>query len=166
LAAAPRQIASAIDHAHDKGIIHGDIKPGNILLQENINGRASLADFGISRLIEQYESEVNTIPSNRLSAAYASPEQFSGDLEKGSDIYSSAITCGELITGRRPYKGSDLFAIVRAKENGEKPGFLHQIPKNMQQPFEAALSKDPSSRPPSAMHFLRDLESRSDAKTA
>ncbi len=97
-----RQISEALDYAHSKGRVHGDIKPGNILIRDN--GAYVLADFGIAKVAES-NTQMTVTGSVIGTPSYMSPEQAQGlPLDGRSDLYSLAIVCYEMITGDLPYK--------------------------------------------------------------
>lgn len=100
-----RQIGAALQYAHEQGIIHRDIKPGNILIDSH--GRAILCDFGLARMVEGEDvsvtSELRGMPG---TPAYMSPEQCKGDaLDARTDIYSLALVVYEMLTGVNPFRG-------------------------------------------------------------
>lgn len=100
-------ILSGLEHAHDKGIVHCDIKPENILLDLQLKGwTARISDFGIARLSQEMASEPDAHHGNTGSPAYMAPERFFGQYSKASDLYAVGILMFELITGYRPFSGT------------------------------------------------------------
>jgi serine/threonine protein kinase len=103
------QIADALSYAHSLGIIHRDVKPGNLLFHQD--GRLLLSDFGIVRLIAM--PSLTNAGSFLGTAEYASPEQVSGgELDARSDNYSLGIILYELLTGNVPFTGPNPFAVM------------------------------------------------------
>jgi serine/threonine protein kinase len=131
------EAAAALDHAHERGIVHRDVKPGNLLLDER--GRLGVADFGIARLA--YESSVTQTGLVLGTAAYISPEQARGEVATAaSDRYSLAVVAHELLTGAKP-------AAERA------PGLSYAVERVLRRGLAAA----PDARWPSATMFARAL---------
>ena len=112
------QAARAVGAAHDRGFVHRDIKPGNMLVTRE--GRVKVADFGIARALSE---SALTLPGTTLgSVHYFSPEQARGELASpASDIYSLGIVLFELLTGRRPWTGDTAAAIATARLTGSVP---------------------------------------------
>jgi tRNA A-37 threonylcarbamoyl transferase component Bud32 len=149
-----RETASALDTAHAADIVHRDVKPGNLLLDEN--GRLAVGDFGIASLAG--ETQVTQAGQVLGTAAYLSPEQARGNpATPASDRYSLAVVAYELLCGRKPFLGETPMAQARAHVELDPP-----TPTG---PCEAAaavlkhgLAKDPAARPPTAMAFVDELE--------
>ena len=154
-----RDVAGALDHAHRRGIVHRDIKPGNILLED---GQAIVADFGIARAVSEAVSATAgaqgsvTLPGVALGTpAYMSPEQAVGEGEATaqSDVYSLGCVLYEMLGGVPPFTASTTEALL-AKHLSEAPRPLRNvrpdIPANVEQAVVRALSKNPHDRFPSA----------------
>ncbi|MBI2781977.1 MAG: Stk1 family PASTA domain-containing Ser/Thr kinase [Chloroflexi bacterium] len=152
------QAARAIAAAHDRGFVHRDIKPGNILVTRE--GRVKVADFGIARALSE---SALTLPGTTLgSVHYFSPEQARGELATpASDIYSLGIVLFELLTGRRPWTGDTAAAIATARLTGAvpSPSALHGgIPSTLEAIDRKALATNPEGRFASAADMAEALE--------
>jgi hypothetical protein len=155
-----KQVASALDYAHERGVVHRDIKPENILLHE---GEAVLADFGIALAVK--EAGGNRLTETGLSLGtpqYMSPEQATGDraLDRRSDIYSLGAVFYEMISGEPPVTGATAQVMI-AKLLTERPVKLRvmreTVPVSMELAAEKALAKVPADRFSSAGEFARAL---------
>jgi serine/threonine protein kinase len=139
------QLASGLDAAHARGIIHRDIKPSNILLTED--GTAKIADFGITRV----ESSALTRDMRELGTpAYMSPEQVAGKvLDSRADLFSLGVMTYEMLSGRKPFGGSEIIAIAHAIAYAT-PVLISEanpaLPKSFDPVLERILAKDPSHR--------------------
>jgi len=160
-----REVAAGLDHAHASGIIHGDIKPENILIG-GVPRAARLADFGVARhfVVEDMVATVTRIITKPQGAsAYLSPEQLQADESSPrSDLYSLALVVYELLTGRLPFNiRAPLFVQLKARVDGD---LVHprQANDQLSQTISAALMRaldvDPAKRPASAGAFARALE--------
>ncbi len=156
-----RQIAGALDYAHQHGVVHRDIKPENILIHE---GEAMLADFGIALAVK--EAGGNRLTETGLSLGtpmYMSPEQATGDrrLDARSDVYSLAAVLYELLAGEPPVTGPTAQAMI-AKLITERPTSLRvvrdTVPASIDAAVQKALSKVPADRFASAGEFMRALD--------
>lgn len=153
------QIASALQHAHSKNIIHRDIKPHNIIISDN-NG-AKVTDFGIARAV----SSSTTVASGAAigSVHYASPEQARGSFtDEGSDIYSLGIVMYEMFTGKLPFTGETPVSIAMQHiEAAPAPptGVNADIPAAVEAIILKAIAKEPARRYQSAEQLIADLKS-------
>ncbi|MEW5915118.1 MAG: protein kinase, partial [Gemmatimonadota bacterium] len=152
------EIADALDYAHTRGVIHRDIKPDNVLLDEH-TGRAMVNDFGIARAIEA--GTRLTVTGNAVGTpTYMSPEQALGEREVDgrSDIYSLGCVAYQMITGRLPFNPSNTMALLHKHVN-ERPRPIADLrpdaPRALREAIERALQKSPEDRWPTA-GALRD----------
>jgi eukaryotic-like serine/threonine-protein kinase len=149
-----RETASALDTAHANDIVHRDVKPGNLLLDEN--GRLAVGDFGIASLAG--ETSMTATGQVLGTAAYLSPEQARGQAATAaSDRFSLAVVAYELLCGGRPFPGDTAMEQARAR--------LQQEPTAPDGPCGSAyealkhgLALDPADRPPTARAFVDELE--------
>lgn len=152
------EVAHALAAAHARGIVHRDVKPGNILVSSD--GRVKVADFGIARA---WADARLTLPGVTLgSVHYFSPEQALGEQATAqSDIYSLGIVLYELLTGRRPWEGDNAAAVAMARISAPPP-LVSDVRPNVPPVLEAidrkALSPDPGARYPSAAAMADALE--------
>ena len=152
------EIGRAIAAAHDNGLIHRDIKPGNVLVTRE--GRAKVTDFGIARALAEAQF---TLPGTTIgSVHYFSPEQARGEpAGPESDIYSLGIVLYELITGRRPWEGDSAASIATARLTGPVPSpsaVRSGIPPVLEAIDRKALAQRPEDRFANAMAMVEALE--------
>ena len=150
------EIGSALGYAHRRGVIHRDIKPGNILL--NADGEAIVTDFGIAKVAESpNQTQTGTVVGTPV---YMSPEQcYAKELTGASDQYSLGVVAYEMLVGRPPFSGSS-FALMRAHTDTAPPSLQERRP-DVPPPMEAAimrmLAKTPEERFPSLAEALVSL---------
>jgi serine/threonine protein kinase len=147
------EVADALAYAHLRGVIHRDIKPDNILLDES-SGRAMVTDFGIARAIEA--STRLTVTGIAVGTpAYMSPEQAIGDreIDGRSDIYSLGVLGYQMLTGRLPFSAGNSMALL-LKHVSEPPPPIAELraeaPRSLREAIERALAKSPEDRWPTA----------------
>lgn len=151
------QILEGLQEAHEAGIVHRDIKPGNIIIDSK--GRPRLVDFGLATV--SGEEKLTKTGSTLGTVGYMSPEQVEGKkCDSRSDLFSVGVILYEMLTGHRPFEGDNDAAIVRAITDSTpepvaryKSGTTGEI----QQIIDKALSKDPSIRYQTASGMLADL---------
>lgn len=155
-------IASALKHAHSRGIIHCDIKPHNILLDENNNPK--VADFGIARAITT--ATMTYTASVVGSVHYLSPEQVRGEkVSAQSDLYSLGILLFEMLTGCLPYTAETPVAVALMHVRERMPLVREvnsEVPTVLEKIVAKSLAKDKEDRYASADEFLQDLEYAAD----
>ena len=156
-----QQMASALQHAHDQGVLHRDIKPGNVLLP---GGVAVVADFGLARAVESDAgSERLTQTGNSLGTPlYMSPEQGTGESDLGvaSDQYSLACVAYEMLAGRPPFEGPSLKKLMMAHMLEQAPpvsAFAAGVPDHVDAVLARALAKEPADRFASVREFAQAL---------
>ena len=152
------QILRALQHAHDRGIVHRDVKPQNIIILEN--GMIKVTDFGIARFAR---TETQTITDKAIgSVHYMSPEQARGDVtDEKADIYSVGVILYEMLTGRLPFEADSAVsvAIMQLQNKPKLPTEIDpSIPVGLEQIIMHAMQKDPEKRYHSAAEMLKDLE--------
>jgi serine/threonine-protein kinase len=153
------QAARGLDYAHRNGVIHRDVKPGNILLAED--GTVKIADFGIAKAMAE-ESSITQIGSVVGTASYLAPEQATGgDVGPAADIYALGVVTYQMLAARLPYEADSLTALA-LKQQREAPPLLDQlnaeVPPEIGLVVDRALSLEPDMRYPSAESYAAALD--------
>jgi serine/threonine protein kinase/Tfp pilus assembly protein PilF len=155
------KLARIVHYAHEHGILHRDIKPGNILLDQN--GEPHLTDFGLARLVES-ESTVTRTREVMGTPSYMAPEQAMGNnaqLTNATDVYGLGTVLYQLLTGRPPFSGQTTYEIIRLLLHTEPraPRLLNpKIDRDLCTICLKCLEKDPQRRYSSALALAEDLE--------
>src|ERR1700712_485877 len=146
------QAALALQAAHEAGVVHRDIKPGNLLV--TADETVKVTDFGIARATDAVPlTQTGTVLG---TAFYLSPEQAAGDMVgPASDIYSLGIVAYECLSGRRPFAGTNPVPVALAHQREQAPPLSPEIPLQVRELVGRAMAKNPPDRPPTAGDFGR-----------
>ena len=139
------QLCNAVQYAHEQGIIHRDIKPQNVLLQQHTH--VLLTDFGIAR--DRSGKQITSIGLGMGTADYMAPEQALGEADIRSDIYSLGIVLYQLLTGLLPYQGTTPLEVIVKHSNDPPPDprtLNPALPNQIAAVIETVLAKDPNER--------------------
>jgi serine/threonine protein kinase len=153
------QLGSALNYAHSQGMIHRDVKPGNVLIDET--GNCLLTDFGLARMVDSSVQLTNS-GATVGTPSYMSPEQGSGkNVDVRSDIYSLGIILYEMVTGRVPYKAETPIAVIYKHIQDPLPPaqiFRPDLPEAIESIILKALSKNPEDRYQTAGDMVRAIQ--------
>jgi serine/threonine protein kinase len=154
-----RDACHGLDYAHRAGVVHRDVKPGNLLIAEEMR-ITKLADFGIAKAAEQ--TRITQVGSVLGTAAYLSPEQARGD-EAGpaSDIYSLGVCAYQFLTGRLPHEYSSLTELaLKQQQDSVQPivDFRPEVPPELDEAIRVCLERDPGNRYRTSLEMAQALE--------
>ena len=152
------EAGSALDAAHERGIVHRDVKPGNLLLDDR--GRLGVTDFGIARVA--FDTSVTRTGEVMGTAAYLSPEQAAGESgSEASDRYALAVVAYELLTGERPFTATNFAAQARQHLESRPPPPSERarepLPREVDAVLLRGLEKEPAARWPTAGALVEAL---------
>ncbi|HEU0253656.1 MAG TPA: serine/threonine-protein kinase, partial [Pyrinomonadaceae bacterium] len=164
------QTAGALAAAHARGIIHRDIKAGNVMVTPS--GQVKVLDFGLAKLLDEeaartsgiHHTEITEVGVPYGTATYAAPEQARGDrVDSRADIFSAGVLLYEMLTGTWPFQGQTAVEVRHAVLNADplplskvRPG---RVPLRLQPILDKALAKDPRNRYQKIAHFAEDVRS-------
>ena len=170
-----RQVLAVLAVAHDRGIVHRDVKPANVLLGPgrdgwDRDGVVKLSDFGIAKRFDDLESSVTSTGMIIGTPRYLAPEQATGSpVTPAVDIYAVGVLLYEMIAGHPPFTGDSAIAIAVAQQTSPAPDLRDEhpeVPITVAGAIAAALSADPTARPASADEFARALSSEATTTAA
>ena len=150
------QVAQALRHAHRKGVLHNDVKPGNLLI--DASGKVFVTDFGLAEPLNPDSSEVDESINGTLR--YMAPERFEGVCDETSDVYSLGITLFELVTQQSAFDTDSRVGLITAIAAGEVRSVAataNDLPPDLAAVIAKAISREPDHRYQSAGEFASDL---------
>jgi uncharacterized protein YecT (DUF1311 family) len=154
-----RDVAAGLAHAHAARIVHRDVKPENVFL-EDATDRALLADFGIARPLDT-DVELTMVGASIGTPSYMAPEQVDGRAaDERADVYALGLVAWEMLSGRRPWQGETLYSVLYKQKHEPLPSLAAlrpDIPAFLLAAIEGALAKDPADRWRDASEFLDRL---------
>ncbi len=151
------QVADALGHAHERAIVHRDVKPDNVLVSRG--GEVKVMDFGLAKFVDNTEQTIDGITAGTLQ--YMAPEQFSGkQLDHRVDIYAFGCMLFEMLTGQPPFEGNELTQLMYKHLHDPPPALPEAVGKNRQlleQVIHHCMNKNPQERPASMKEVLAAL---------
>jgi eukaryotic-like serine/threonine-protein kinase len=159
-------ILEALEYSHRAGVVHRDIKPGNVMV--TYDGQVKVMDFGIARAVSDSSSTVAETTTILGTASYFSPEQAKGEpVDSRADLYSTGVVLYELLTGRPPFRGESPVAVAyqHVSEAPVAPSEMHEgVPRALDAVALRALAKDPFQRFPDAASFRQALDATAEGR--
>ena len=157
-----RDVGDALAYAHERGVVHRDIKPDNILIDEG-SGRPMVTDFGIARAVTDGDNRLTATGIAIGTPTYMSPEQAAGDreIDGRSDLYALGVVAYQMLVGRPPFEASSTPAML-VKHLSERPAPVEQrrsdVPRDLARVVMTLLEKDPAARFSSAAMMVKVLD--------
>lgn len=152
------QVASALDYAHQQGVVHRDVKPANIIFQSD--GKVVLTDFGIVKVLSEGQQTATGMPVGTLP--YMSPEQIvGGSVSAATDCYALAVLAYRMLSGRVPYEAEDTGALLYQIVHTPVPSIRNlrpELPEAVQRVLQVGMAKRPEDRYPCAVAFVEALK--------
>lgn len=147
------QVADALQAAHARGVVHRDVKPGNVLVRPN--GTIKVTDFGVARAVDA--TSITEVGHMVGTARYMSPEQANGsDVGPASDLYSLGVIGYEMLVGHPPFTAENPAALAFAHAHNPPPDLPDNVPAPVRSFIARTLSKDPAQRPADAAAFAEE----------
>jgi serine/threonine-protein kinase len=141
------ELASALEAAHAGGVVHGDVKPGNVLL--TAEGEVKLADFGLARLLTEASLELSIEGQLAGTPSFLAPEVINGErAAPASDVWSLGVVAYRMLNGRHPFHATTLQSLFYAIQTADPPPFEPDAPPHLSGLILDCLAKDPAARPP------------------
>jgi eukaryotic-like serine/threonine-protein kinase len=160
------ELLSALDFAHEAGIIHRDVKPANVMV--TVDGHSKLTDFGVARFTEPDASQIDMTRAGQLigTPSYMSPEQIQGQtIDRRSDVFSAGILLYQLLTWKKPFSGSQWELAKKIIEDDPVwPSKVVEIPPEIDRVVARAMAKQPERRYQTARKFAEALQRVAEGK--
>jgi serine/threonine protein kinase len=160
------ELLSALDFAHEAGIIHRDVKPANVMV--TADGHSKLTDFGVARFTEPDASQIDMTRAGQLigTPSYMSPEQIQGQtIDRRSDVFSAGILLYQLLTWKKPFSGSQWELAKKIIEDDPVwPSKVVEIPPEIDRVVARAMAKQPERRYQTARKFAEALQRVAEGK--
>ncbi|MFM2416518.1 MAG: serine/threonine protein kinase [Pseudomonadota bacterium] len=167
-----RQMLLGLAHAHEEGIVHRDVKPGNVMLATvtGMEDQVRIFDFGLAKLHDSDGEQDTTTASVVGTPAYMAPEQASaGPVDARADVYAAGIVLFEMLAGHKPFQGEDAFTVLCMQRDTQPPRLAELKPglsPALCALVEKALAKDPVQRFQSAVEFIAAIDALPELRIA